>query len=118
MLNRDEIQALRKRVAERSQDLYESLHGGSTDVIAKRTEALASLHNTPGWEVVVESLEKMICELLVPEELADMSPEAYAVSGEAKRLTIQAIQSVIDSVKSAAAAKAATVMAEPGGVSE
>jgi len=109
MITTDEIKRLREKIDERQKRFREVLESGSAKNPA---DALASLVGTEGWDIVRNAFEEMICELLLPEEGEDMTETMYMVSGKARRLTIHAIESIVESVDAAAAAKAAVVTTE------
>lgn len=115
MITVNEIKAIRKRIDDRAEQFRKNLEAGGNG--AQNNDALASLKSNPGWAIVEHGLEEIICELLERSELND-SPEMYILEEEAKRLTIQAIQSVLDSVNGAAMAKRASGMSDSKRVTE
>jgi hypothetical protein len=103
MITANEIRAIRERIDARAEQFRMNLEAGKDGT---PNDALASLKSNPGWAIAEHAFEEMICELLERSELND-SPEMYILEEEAKRLTIQAIQSVLESVDGAATAKIA-----------
>lgn len=95
-----EIEQLTKKIDERTERFRSALKDGGKDP----DKALATLVNTEGWDIVRTAFERMIFELLEPETF-EGSAEAYAVSGESRRLTIHALRSVIGSVEGANASQ-------------
>ena len=106
MITKDEIRKLREKIDERQKRFRESLESGSAKNPA---DALAALVGTEGWDIVRNSFEEMICELLLPEDGEDMTEGMYIVSSKSRLLTIHAIESVVGAIDAAAAAKAAVV---------
>ena len=101
MLTKEEIAEIRKRTEDRHARFRAMIAGDShknPDIL------LANLAETEGWDIVRSAFDSMILELLEPEEF-EGSAEAYAVSGEARRLTIQALRAILQSVESAKASR-------------
>ena len=110
-ITKDEIASIKKRMEERQERFRTLFSEGSQknpDIL------LANLTDSEGWDIVRAAFDSMILELLEPEEF-DGSAEAYAISGEARRLTVQALRAILQSVDSARASR----VAQPSeGVSE
>ncbi len=97
MLKPKEIRNLRLKLTSFADSLREAAANGNND---KRDQELAALIGTPGWDLVENYFEILICELLTPEQF-EGSAEAYAVIGQAKLVSINALQEIVDSVKAA-----------------
>lgn len=111
-MNQEDIAKLRKRIEERTERFRASLTNNSHK---NPDEALSTLHGTVGWDIVSASIDAMIAELLEPEEFAG-DAVSYAVSGESRRLTIQALRSIVGAVNSVVASRQSGKV--EGGVSE
>ena len=112
MITKEEILGIQKRIEAR-RDRFQSML--SSDSHKNPDVLLANLTDTEGWDIVRAAFDSMILELLEPEEF-EGSAEAYAVSGEARRLTIQALRAILQSVESAKASRISQKTTE--GVSE
>lgn len=95
-----DIEKLDTKIRERTERFRRALKEGGKDP----DKALSALTGTEGWDIVRTALDKMIFELLEPETF-EASAEAYAVSGESRRLAIQAIRSIIGAVEGASASQ-------------
>lgn len=111
-MNKDDISQLKKRIDERTENFQAAL---ASNAHKNPDESLATLADTDGWGIVRAAFDAMISELLEPESF-EGSPEAYAISGESRRLTIQALRSVIATVDAAKASRVSQKTTE--GVSE
>lgn len=100
MMTAKEIGQLDKKIRERTERFRRALKEGGKDP----DQALSALVSTEGWDTLRTALEKMVFELLEPETF-EGSAEAYAVSGESRRLAIQAIRSIIGAVEGASASQ-------------
>lgn len=105
MITEQDIELLTKRIAERK-ERFEKMIVENPNMSSGNE--LAALASTEGWSTIRAAFEQMIIALLVPDESAGMTAEAYQISGESRRLTILAIKSIVESVESAVAARAIT----------
>lgn len=111
-MNQEDIAKLKKRIEDRTERFRVSL---TNNAHKNPDEALLTLHGTVGWDIVSASIDAMIAELLEPEAF-DGDAVSYAVSGESRRLTIQALRSIVSAVDSVVASK--QIGKSEGGVSE
>ena len=92
-MNRKEIEQLYKRMDKRVRSIKPILENDTT--------ALAQITKTDGWAIIEQVFDEMITELLEPEDMADMSAEAYQVSGEARRLTLHTLRTIMEQIETA-----------------
>ncbi len=93
-----EIQALRLKIREFAEKKLDDAKAGKQD---KRDQDLAALVSTPGWEIVENFYEQLICKLLEPEPFDEIDTEAYVIRSQSKLVVIDALEQVMTSVKDA-----------------
>lgn len=115
MKTADEIKALRNKTREYQEIMASVLEKGGQD---NSDQALANLMGTPGWSIVENFFEALICQLLVPVPF-DGNSDNYAIEGQGKIATINSIEAILHSIKSAseglkASKKGESETSEPG----
>lgn len=90
-----EINDLKIKISLFDEALHEAALKGKPD---ERDNALANLVNTPGWGIIENFFDKMVCELLVPEPF-EGDAESYAIRSQAKLIAINAFEEVVKCVK-------------------
>ena len=116
MITKEDIEAVRARVDERTEKFREMLRVNPN---RSPDEALAALVSTPGWDILKYALDQYVLTLLEPETFETTS-EAYAISGQARYLSINEIRSILEAVETAAEARRSSVAPDQAseGVSE
>jgi len=96
MLTKEDIFIVRERFLKYQENFRERLQRGSS---VDADKSLAVLAQTEGWSILRAAFDGMILDLLEPEEF-ESSAESYALSSESRRIALQAIRSVIETVES------------------
>jgi hypothetical protein len=97
MKTAEEIKALRSRTSEYQEIMLKVVEAGGQ---AETEKHLANLIGTAGWQVVENFFEELICKLLEPLPF-DGDAVDYAIEGQAKIATINSIEAILHTIKSA-----------------